>query len=86
MKNKNKHLKVLTLKESKNIAKKAQHFIMQRIRDIEIIQGRKLLVEPILIDELEYYVVRSWLLDKEQMAFDVAYTKIRVNEEKNLGD
>mgnify|MGYP003115454805 CR=1 FL=1 len=85
MKNNNEHLKKLTPKESKQLTKQAQQFIMQRIRDMEIIQGRNLHVEPILIEELEYYVVRSWLMDKSQMTFDLFYTKMRVDEE-NIGD
>ena len=85
MKNNDKHLKKITPKEEKNVTKQAQQFIMQRIKDIEIIQGRKLLVEPILIEELEYYVVRSWLMDRSQMTFDLFYTKMRV-EEESKGD
>jgi len=85
MENQDKHLKKLTPKEQKDITKKAQQFIMQRIKDIETIEGRKLNIELVLIEELEYYVVRSWLMDKGQMTFDLFYTKMRVDEE-NKGD
>ena len=59
-----------------NIEIKIRQFIMQRIHDIEIEKQRKLYIEPDIIEELQYYITRSWLLDKEQMTQDLQYLKI----------
>ena len=83
-KDKDTHIKKeLTTSQAKDVSQKARQFLMQRIKDIEIIENRKLNVEPILLDELEYYIVRTWLMDKEQLTFDLFYLKMRVDENDN---
>lgn len=72
--------KELDKMQQTDIEIKIRQFIMQRVHDIETEKQRKLYLEPDIVDELQYYITRSWLLDKEQMEQDLKYLKISYSD------
>ena len=76
----NDKLTELNKMQQTDIEIKIRQFIMQRIHDIETEKQRKLYVEPDIIEELQYYITRSWLLDKEQMTQDLQYLKMSYSD------
>ena len=66
----------------KNIGITAKSFVMERINLWEIEYQRKFYLEPLIIDELVFYILESWK-DKKNRKRDIDWLNLTIEGDKS---
>ena len=78
--------KVLTAEDIDDIVvnewKKERKFVMERINLWEIEYQRKFYLEPLIIDQLVFYILESWK-DKKNRKRDIDWLNLKIEGDKS---